>query len=318
MVIEFIKRSSILLLCIITISSCDVKDSFMDNCYRPYLLKVVVSDDANDGFHPEFFNPDDISLMMEPHEVLVYVFSKEMIFLGAHRTIVNDLIELPYKNDEQIFVAAVATAEGEPIDSLFYQFEKDKQYNKSDLLFTLTPMKEKKGIMQSPVDFMYASDNFKKNPYDYKNIIYYLYLEPKIGAVKIVTRGLEAWADSIYSKTGLLKDEFTFLVDTTLDSYNLGGVLYGNPAKYTPPTVYSDNEVITPMFNLMPNQTSGIRVYIYRNGIPIYPTEQYRGKSYRIFPRSPYIIVIDFHEIPDAGINVIPNEFDSYIIHVEF
>ncbi len=292
----------------------------MDSCYKPYLLCVLVSDDANDDFNLAPFAPNDVSLMIEPHEVLVYVFCEEMTFLGYHRAKVGEVIELPYKQYKQIYTATVGTGKDVPIESLFTQFEVGKKYDKSDLLFELTPMAGYPDLAQSPTDFMYASDNFKLNPYNDKNVIYYLYLEPRIGAIKIVSHNLKEWANKTFGESGLPEDQFTYIVGTTDDKYNLDGNLYGNQKSYRPSTLYDDSksEVSTPMFNMMPtNIDKSMMITIYRNGTQVFQNQLYPKSGRQIvMPRAPYIIHLYFDE--NTSFSVIPAEFEDIYIHVDF
>ncbi len=304
---------------VISFCGCDVKDYFTDYCYKPYLLCVAKSVDADEFFHPELFDPNDMTLMLEPQETLIYVFSKDMIFLGSHRAKVGEIISLPYEKYDQIYTVAVGMGSTKDIDNSFTPLEVGKKYAIADQLFALTILSGNNQTANSPIDFMYADDTFPINPYNDKNVVYYLNLEPRIGAVKIVTHNLTKWADARYGESGLSNDVFTFKTGTTLDQYNLGGELYGSYVSYQPSVNYPNGaDIITPMFNMMPTtKGKGMQLYIYRNGTLIYPTNDLPEAIYTVPARAPYIIELDFDNI-EPFFGIIPAGFNDIYVRVEF
>ncbi len=313
---KFSFKSLFVLLCAVVLTGCDVKDDFMDRCYQPYMLRVLMDPDADDSFDLSPFAANDVSQMIEPTQALIYVFSEQGILLGTHQAPVGAVIPLPYKDYPKIRVVAVGTDNSvTDLPATFSQLVVGQAYAQTDLLFALTPLAHQVGFAQSPIDFMYDANTFDINPNNDKNIVYYLHLKPRTGAVKIKTKNLAAWADSKFGPSGLAQDQFTFTVGVTSSRYNIGGSLYGDKMSYQPATVIEDSNPCTPMFNLLPTQGSErLTIKIYRNQTEVLSYDS----PYRVPPRTPYIIFLDFGSSGDPGFQIIPAEFEQIIVSITF
>lgn len=296
----------LLLLSILSLSSCDLRDDFMELCYKPYI--VIVSMDYNDDRQVDFseYREDDVSLMRNISDVIIYVFDNNNRYLGCHFTKANKLTELPYPAYDSINVVSVfVDKEAERWANMLI---KGNYYDDEDVFIKLDELTgQNTRVAKSPTDFMFSRNSLTKNLNTKKNVVNYIYTRSMVGAMKICTKNMQKWADMRYGKTNAPNDVFTFVVGQTLDEYNFQGILQGEHTSYIPNTEHINYETVnTEMFNTFPAfSKSGVVIEIFRNGESIFPDPETKKKyAFTIIPGWCMKVDIVFNSNGGADIDV--------------
>lgn len=302
----------------LVISSCNLRDNFMELCYEPYL--VIVNIDVNDERQVDFseYEEDDITLMRAATDVVLYVFDNKNQYLGHHLTKLRKVTKLPYHDFDSISIISVCI--DKDIDKWSNMLQPGNYYSDTAVFKKLEKLSEhkKSDVVSSPSDFMFDRKKFGRNPYDKKNVVYYMYVRSMVGAMKIRTKNMEEWANKRYGDTGMENDVFTFVVGKTLDEYDFRGKIGGKQVAYKPTSQYiSSNEISTPMFNMYPTiARTGVSIEIFRNGEPIFPDPR-GNKKYAFSINRGWCMLVTLSFDQSGGIDIETEDWGNVDITVD-
>lgn len=241
-----------------------IKDK-SDDCYTSYQLvvKTVEADSVGKG---------DIG------EVILFVFDKEQKYLGSLKTNIDEITELPYPSNDQLYIIAWGNTAGGN-QSLFNPTSGNPPEG------VTLELKKNGSYTISPNDLFQGAKAIDQNTSTPRPDI--LYIKRKVANVTIIAKGLQAHQNTT-------DQNFTYVVRGTNDALDLNGRLTGEETNVQPTATFNTmGEFNAPAFSVFPS--NHLAIDIYKGDQLVYSVDKDdAGNPFAVPEGKKLTIIIDF------------------------